>query len=66
MRTKFSSDNGARCHMCRGTIFEYHCDDLISLVETVCVSCRACNLFQTDKTPTTPAEASAAHRAAVR
>jgi hypothetical protein len=66
MRTTFSSDNGPPCHVCKGTIYEYICDDTVSLIDTVCISCRACNLISHTPTPTTAQEASAVHRLAIR
>jgi hypothetical protein len=62
MKFTFYSDNGARCYKCGGTIHEYQCDDAVSLIDTVCISCGARNVIASDQTPTTPAEASAAHR----
>src|SRR4051812_10439870 len=64
MRSTFHSDNGAACYRCSGTIYTYHCDDAVSLVDTVCISCNARDVFTTSATPSTPPEASAAHRAA--
>jgi hypothetical protein len=61
-KTAFHSDNGAPCYRCTGTIFTYHCDDAVSLVDTVCISCRARDVFSVCPTPTTAAEMSAAHR----
>jgi hypothetical protein len=62
MKTTFHSDNGKPCFQCRGTIFTYHCDDAVSLVDTVCVSCNARDLFTARQTPKSPSQASAAHR----
>jgi hypothetical protein len=66
MRMMLYSDNGAPCFKCGGTIHAYHCDDAVSLIDTVCISCRARNVISVTKTPTTPAEVSAAHRSAIR
>ena len=66
MKTTFYSDNGARCYRCSGTIHAYHCDDAVSLIDIDCVSCKAADLISVTPMPTTPAQASAAHREAVR
>ena len=63
MKTTFYSDNGKPCFQCKGTIFAYHCDDAVSLVDTVCIACNTRDLFTTQRTPGSPSEASAAHRA---
>jgi hypothetical protein len=63
MQTTFHSDNGKPCFKCRGTIFTYHCDDAVSLVDAICVSCNTRDLFAAQQTPVTAAQASAAHRA---
>jgi hypothetical protein len=62
MKTTFHSDNGKPCYRCGGTIFTYHCDDAVSLIDTLCISCHARDVFTAKRTPTTPAQASAAHR----
>jgi len=63
MKALFYSDNGKPCFKCRGTIFAYHCDDAVSLVDTVCISCQTRDLFTTQSPINSPSEASAAHRA---
>jgi hypothetical protein len=61
---QFYSDNGAPCWACSGTIMEYRCDDSVSIVDAICVSCHAREPFYPDAPHRDPAALSAAHRAA--